>query len=575
MSRSAIAHLVYALVAASLVGVTATAKTDGYIANIMMQAATYAIAVFGLSIVLGLCGQINLAQAAFFALGAYTVALGTVDYHLPFWLCLVGGMALALAAGAALGLSTLRLGGHYLAMVTISFQQILTVVLINATGFTHGPDGVSSIPRPTGFTSGQAFLALVVAILAISGYLVWRLVDTRLGRAMRAVRDNELAAGANGIDIFRTKLIAFALAALLAGLGGGLFAGGFSYISPDQFAFADSIVLLTMALLGGASSPIGAAIGTGFLILIPEWLRFLKSVPGLYLAVYGLAVILIVIFMPDGIWGYLSKLFQARERGRPEPAEPLALRPVDSGAPMALEVRGLCKNFGGLMAVDGVDLQVRRGGVHALIGPNGSGKTTMLNVVTGLNRASDGTIFVDGVDVTGLPAHKRTVAGLARTFQNIRLFRSMTALENVVVGAERDGNALIEGGRNALWRRAQTALDFVGLGHRVDERIPSFSYGHQRLIEIARALAANPTVLLLDEPAAGLNLSEKKALHDLLGRIAAQGLTILLIDHDMTLVAGAARHVTVLNFGRRIADGETAEVLRQPDVAAAYLGVSE
>jgi branched-chain amino acid transport system permease protein len=575
MSRSASAHLVYALVAASLVGVTATAKTDGYIANIMMQAATYAIAVFGLSIVLGLCGQINLAQAAFFALGAYTVALGTVDYHLPFWLCLVGGMALAFAAGAALGLSTLRLGGHYLAMVTISFQQILTVVLINATGFTHGPDGVSSIPRPTGFTSGQAFLALVVAILAISGYLVWRLVDTRLGRAMRAVRDNELAAGANGIDIFRTKLIAFALAALLAGLGGGLFAGGFSYISPDQFAFADSIVLLTMALLGGASSPIGAAIGTGFLILIPEWLRVLKSVPGLYLAVYGLAVILIVIFMPDGIWGYLSKLFQPRERGRPEPTEPLALRPVDSGAPMALEVRGLCKNFGGLKAVDGVDLQVRRGGVHALIGPNGSGKTTMLNVVTGLNRASDGTIFVDGVDVTGLPAHKRTVAGLARTFQNIRLFRSMTALENVVVGAERDGNALIEGGRNALWRRAQTALDFVGLGHRVDERIPSFSYGHQRLIEIARALAANPTVLLLDEPAAGLNLSEKKALHDLLGRIAAQGLTILLIDHDMTLVAGAARHVTVLNFGRRIADGETAEVLRQPDVAAAYLGVSE
>ncbi len=238
MSRSAIGHLIYALVVVSLVALTATVKTDGYVANILMQAATYSIAVFGLSIVLGLCGQINLAQAAFFALGAYTVALGTVDYHLPFWLCLVGGMALALAAGAALGLSTLRLGGHYLAMVTISFQQILTVVLINATGFTHGPDGVSSIPRPTGFTSGQAFLALVVAILAISGYLVWRLANTRLGRAMRAVRDNELAAGANGIDIFRTKLIAFALAALLAGLGGGLFAGGFSYISPDQFAFA-------------------------------------------------------------------------------------------------------------------------------------------------------------------------------------------------------------------------------------------------------------------------------------------------------------------------------------------------
>ncbi|HEY4806167.1 MAG TPA: branched-chain amino acid ABC transporter ATP-binding protein/permease [Roseiarcus sp.] len=574
MSRSAIGGLVYALVVAAVVALTATVKTDAYIGNILMQAATYAIAVFGLSIVLGLCGQINLAQAAFFALGAYSVALGTVDYHLPFWLCLVGGMALALAAGATLGLSTLRLGGHYLAMVTISFQQILTVVLLNAIGFTHGPDGVSSIPRPTGFASGQAFLALVVAILAFSGYFVWRLPDTRLGRAMRAVRDNELAASASGIDIFRTKLIAFALAAMLGGLGGGLFAGGFSYISPDQFAFSDSIVLLTMALLGGVSSPIGSAIGTGLLILIPEWLRFLKSVPGLYLAVYGVAVILIVMFMPDGIWGYVSHLFRSRERAPSRPPEPLALRPVDSGAPIALEVRGLSKNFGGLKAVDGVDLQVRRGGVHALIGPNGSGKTTTLNVVTGLYRASAGAIFVDGVDVTALPAHKRTVAGLSRTFQNIRLFRSMTALENVVVGAERHGNTLIGGGRDALRRRARAALDFVGLGHRVDETIPSFSYGHQRLIEIARALAANPTVLLLDEPAAGLNMSEKKALHDLLDRIAAQGLTILLIDHDMTLIAGAARHLTVLNFGRRIADGETADVLRQPDVAAAYLGVS-
>ena len=328
-----------------------------------------------------------------------------------------------------------------------------------------------------------------------------------------------------------------------------------------------------MALLGGVSSPIGSTIGTGLLILIPEWLRFLKSVPGLYLAVYGLAVILIVVFMPEGIWGFVGRLFRTRKRSPLESAEPLTLCPGDSGAPIALEVRGLAKNFGGLMAVDGVDFQVRRGGLHGLIGPNGSGKTTTLNVVTGLYRPTAGAVFVDGVDVTTLPAHKRTIAGLARTFQNIRLFRSMTALENVVIGAERDGNALVEGGPDALLSRARAALDFVGLGNRANETIPSFSYGHQRLIEIARALAANPTVLLLDEPAAGLNSSEKKALHDLLDRIAAQGLTILIIDHDMTLIAGVAKHLTVLNFGRRIADGETAEVLRQPDVVAAYLGV--
>jgi len=565
---------IYGLFAIAVVALAATVKTDGYVANILMQASTYAIAVFGLSIVLGLCGQINLAQAAFFALGAYSVGLGTADYHLPFWPCLAAGVVIAVAAGAGLGVSTLRLGGHYLAMVTISFQQILTVVLINAIGFSHGPDGVSSIGRPALFASGQAFLALAVATLAACGYFVWRLPDTRLGRAMRAVRDNELAASAAGVDVFRTKVIAFALCAGLGGLGGGLFAGGFSYVSPDQFAFSDSIVLLTMALLGGVGSPAGSVIGTGLLILIPEWLRFLKSVPGLYLAIYGLAVILIVIFMPDGIWGFLGRAFRRRPRGAVGSAGPLVLRPADSGSPVALEVRGLAKYFGGLKAVDGVDFQVRRGGVHALIGPNGSGKTTTLNVVTGLYRANAGAIFVDGVEVTALPAHRRTIAGLARTFQNIRLFRSMTALENVVIGAERDGNALVRASPDALRLRARAALDFVGLGARANDSIPSFSYGHQRLIEIARALAANPTVLLLDEPAAGLNSSEKKALHDLLDRIAAQGLTILIIDHDMTLIAGVARHLTVLNFGKRIADGVTADVLRQPDVVTAYLGAS-
>jgi branched-chain amino acid transport system permease protein len=565
---------VYCLFAVAVVALAAAVKTDGYVANILMQASTYAIAVIGLSIVLGLCGQINLAQAAFFALGAYSVGLGTADYHLPFWLCLAAGIVIAVAAGAGLGVSTLRLGGHYLAMVTISFQQILTVVLINAIGFSHGPDGVSSIARPALFASGQAFLALAVATLAACGYFVWRLPDTRLGRAMRAVRDNELAASAAGVDVFRTKVIAFALCAGLGGLGGGLFAGGFSYVSPDQFAFSDSVVLLTMALLGGVASPVGAVIGTGLLILIPEWLRFLKSVPGLYLAIYGAAVILIVIFMPDGIWGFIARAFRRRPRGAADLAGPLLLKPADSGSPVALEVRGLAKYFGGLKAVDGVDFQVRRGGVHALIGPNGSGKTTTLNVVTGLYRATAGATFVDGVDVTALPAHRRTIAGLARTFQNIRLFRSMTALENVVIGAERDGNALARTSPDALRLRAHAALEFVGLGARANDSVPSFSYGHQRLIEIARALAANPTVLLLDEPAAGLNLSEKKALHDLLDRIAAQGLTILIIDHDMTLIAGVARHLTVLNFGKRIADGVTAEVLRQPDVVTAYLGAS-
>ena len=531
--------------------------------------------MFGLSVVLGLCGQINLAQAAFFGLGAYAVGIGTADLHVSFWLCLLGGIALAFVAGAFLGASTLRLGGHYLAMVTISFQQIVTLVMINSIWLTHGPDGVSHIGRPDIFRDSQTYLAFCVAMLAIVGYVVWHLPDTRLGRAMRAVRDNELAAGVNGIDVFRTKVYAFAICAALGGLAGGLFAGGFAYVSPDQFSFAESIVFLTMSLLGGVASPIGSVIGTGLLILIPEWLRFLKSVPGLYLAIYGLFVILIVRFMPDGIWGFVSAAFERwRAQTMPPPAvKALQLKPATVGGDIVLEVTGLSKYFGGLKAVDGVDIAVKRGGVHALIGPNGSGKTTTLNVLSGLYKATAGKILLDGTDITNMPTHQRTAAGLGRTFQNIRLFRSMTALENVEIGAERPGNTMIgRGGDAALTERAMEALTFVGLGSRANALISSFSYGHQRLIEIARALASNPTLLLLDEPAAGLNSSEKLELHELLKRIAAQGLTILIIDHDMTLVSEAAQHITVLNFGRRIADGESMAVLRHPDVVSAYLG---
>lgn len=568
-------HLPYFIGAAVVVVLAAVVPFDGYIHNILMQAVTFAIAVFGLSVVLGLCGQINLAQAAFFGFGAYAVGIGTADFHVSYWLCLIAGCIFALLAGALLGMSTLRLGGHYLAMVTISFQQIITLIMINAIGLTHGPDGVSNIGRPALFQSAQSYLAFCVATLALVGYFVWHLPDTRLGRAMRAVRDNELAAGVNGIDVFRTKVSAFALSAVLGGLAGGLFAGGFAYVSPDQFSFAESIVFLTMSLLGGVASPIGSAIGTGLLILIPEWLRFLKSVPGLYLAIYGLSVILIIRFMPDGIWGFINAATERwRSRAKVHAAGPaLQLAPATVGGAIVLEVKGLAKYFGGLKAVDGVDIEVRRGGVHALIGPNGSGKTTTLNVLSGLYKATAGKVILDGTDITEMPPHQRAAAGLGRTFQNIRLFRSMTALENVVIGAERPGNKLIgEGGADALTQRAMSALTFVGLGSRANELISSFSYGHQRLIEIARALAANPTLLLLDEPAAGLNSTEKLELHELLKRIAAQGLTILIIDHDMTLVSEAAQHITVLNFGRRIADGESMAVLRHPDVVSAYLG---
>ena len=546
---------------------------NGYLLNLLMQAATYAMAVLGLTVVLGYAGQISIAQAGFFGLGAYGVAIGTTILHLPFFVGLLLGMLVAGLLGAILGASTLKLGGHYLAMVTISFQQILTLVLTNWIGLTHGPDGIRNIPRPSLFglslENSDRYLGLCLVVLYAVGVFVWWLKGTKLGLGMQAVRDNELAAEVVGVDTYRVKVTAFCLSALLGGLGGGLFAGGFSYISPDQFSFNESVVFLTMVLLGGADAAVGSAVGTALLILLPEWLRFLR---GAYLAVYGLAVILIMVFMPTGLWGMLSRLAgppRLRERGPPERLTLGDPNQVEDG--LLLEIKGLAKHFGGLKALDGVDISVERGKVHALIGPNGSGKTTMLNVLSGIYRPTRGEVLVDGVKVSGLPPHALAAAGVGRTFQNIRLFHSLTVLENVVIGAQRPHNRAAQTPEQ-VQHRAMAALDFVGMAARADLKVASLPYGHQRLVEIARALAGNPTLLLLDEPAAGLNLTEKQELVGLLKRLAGHGLTLFLIDHDMNLVEQMADRITVLNFGKRIAEGAPAEVLRHPDVIAAYLG---
>ncbi|HZP92195.1 MAG TPA: branched-chain amino acid ABC transporter ATP-binding protein/permease [Burkholderiales bacterium] len=576
--------VVVLVVAVALPVVPFVAGVSHFVLSIFMQATTYAIAVLGMVVVLGYTGQINLAQAAFFGFGAYGLALGTAAYGLPFWISLAIGVGTAAVAGGILGLTTIRLGGHYLAMITISFQQIFDLVAVNWIEVTHGPDGIPGIPRPSVFgyalTDDRAYLLLCTLVMYLLIAAVWWLPHTRLGRAMRGVRENELAAEVVGVHTLRVKVTAFVLSAALGGIGGALYAGGFAYISPDNFNFNRAIEFLSMALLGGAQSPFGGALGTTLLILLPEWLkempRALQFIKDVYLAIYGLAVILIMVFMPEGIWGLLKNAW-ARARKAPPAPQVLRVKPLDldiritESTPM-LRLEGLQKHFGGLRAVDGVDIEVRRGTVHALIGPNGSGKTTTLNVVNGIYKPTAGKILIDGDDVTPKSPHERAAHGAGRTFQNIRLFPTMTALENVIVGAQRDNNP-IEPGHQALRNRALSALQFVGLADKAETAVRNLPYGHQRLVEIARALAGHPKLLLLDEPAAGLNQTEKMELVELLKRLReGHGLTIFLIDHDMGLVEKVSDRITVLNFGKKIAEGTPEEVLRHPDVIAAYLG---
>jgi branched-chain amino acid transport system permease protein len=558
---------------------------SNFVLSMFMQATTYAIAVLGMVVVLGYTGQINLAQAAFFGFGAYGVALGTVTYGLSFWVSLAIGIGIAGMAGGILGLTTLRLGGHYLAMITISFQQIFDLVAVNWIEVTRGPDGIAGIARPSLFgfalSDDRAYLLLCSLALYAMMAAVWYLPQTRLGRAMRGVRENELAAEVVGVHTLRTKVIAFTLCATLGGVGGGLYAGGFAYISPDNFNFQRAVEFLSMVLLGGVQSPFGGALGTTLLILLPEWLKemppSLQFIKDVYLAIYGLAVILIMVFMPEGIWGLLRSKWMKFRMALPidtSGIKPLNLDIAVTETTPVLKLEGMQKYFGGLRAVDGIDLEVSRGTVHALIGPNGSGKTTTLNVVNGIYKPTGGRIIIDGSDVTLKSPHERAAHGLGRTFQNIRLFPSMSALENVIVGAQRDNNP-IEPGAKALRARAMSALEFVGLSDKADTIVRSLPYGHQRLVEIARALAGHPKLLLLDEPAAGLNQTEKMELVELLKKLrSGHGLTIFLIDHDMGLVEKVSDRITVLNFGKKIAEGTPQEVLRHPDVIAAYLGDS-
>jgi branched-chain amino acid transport system permease protein len=569
-------------------------RLGAYYQTLLILSVSYATAALGLTVLLGYSGQISLAQAAFFGIGAYVFSVLVVTYGVSYWLSLLASLAVTSAFGFFLGAISLRMASHYLALVTIGFQIITQLVLNNWRGFSGGADGISNIPRPTllglNFSTDRDFYWFALIVFGVAAYIVYRLRHSRLGGALLALREDEIAAASNGISVFWTKVLAFSVCAALGGLGGILYASGSLFISPDVFSFYQSVSLFAMVLVGGRESIVGTSLGAALITFLPEVLRFLQAYT---IAIYGLLIVVVVLFLPEGLYGLLlrgaaalSKRFQKTETEaaphiRPSLAEAAPpARPIATTEPL-LEIKGLSKHFGGVKAVQNLDLTICKGDVAVLIGPNGSGKTTVLNVLSGIYSTTSGSITYRGQDISNRHPNAINRLGICRTFQNIRLFPELTALENVAVGYYPKGTVGLIGtllSRPLGYREEETArtkardmLHFLGFD-RLNIKAKHLPYGQQRIVEIARAIVSSPDLLLLDEPAAGMNHEETASLSQILYRIHALGLTMLLIEHDMSFVASVATRAYVMDFGQKISEGSVAHVLRDPAVVKAYLG---
>ncbi|HET7580274.1 MAG TPA: branched-chain amino acid ABC transporter ATP-binding protein/permease [Bacillales bacterium] len=586
-----------------------------YFITLMIKLVSYGIATLGITVALGYAGQIALSQAAFFGLGAYAFSVLAGMHGVAYWPSFIVGILVPVLAGLILGAICLRLVTHYLALTTIGFGFIIELVLQNWNSVTGGPDGVQNIPRPTipfikdlmisgafGLRGDVWFYWFGLLMLAIACFIVFKLRNSRLGRALLAIREDELTAQTNGINVFTAKILAFSLSAGLGGLGGIVFASGYMYISPTQFSYNQSVIFFGMTIIGGSFSIIGTLIGTLFLGILPDLLRSFNQY---YNMIFGGLIILTMIFFPRGIWGIATRISGMLRKNKAQSNEKAPIkfrtgnlsflgRKLKKGSKdsdisanqsnignILLDVKGLKKYFGGVKAVDGLDFQVKRGEIHALIGPNGSGKTTVINVLSGIYTATDGMVAFKDNPITNQKPHRIVKQGVSRTFQNIRLFPDLSVIENVMIGNHSRTSANLasvvlntkrsKSEEREIRRKAEEALEFVGFT-KYEEKARNLSYGQRRMVEIARTLIQEPELLLLDEPAAGMNPEETKELVKLLKRLNELGLTLFLIEHDMDLITDVADYVSVLDFGKKISDGKVEEVLKDPEVIKAYLG---
>jgi ABC-type branched-subunit amino acid transport system permease subunit/ABC-type branched-subunit amino acid transport system ATPase component len=558
-----------------------------YLLHIAVMVGIYVILATSFNLLIGFAGLFALSHAAFYAFGAYATAILTVKAGLVFPIPLLAGVLLTALVGVLVALPAIRVAGEYLVIVTLALQVIVLAVIVNWSSLTGGTDGISGVPSFDLFghalnTPGR-FLP-VAALGAVVGFAVaWRLATSPFGRALRAMRENESAAEAIGKNLIAMKAVVFAFSAGLAAIAGCLFARYFNYVGAQSFTIEETIYILAMVILGGTGNLWGSALGAAILVILPELLKFIELPPEIAdksrLIIYGLLLILILRFRPEGLLGeHRTTSALPRRAARMDTGEELlAGRNIGEAT---LVGRNLRKRFGGITAVEGFDIELRSGQITGLIGPNGAGKTTAFNLLTGFLKPDAGEVTLHGRPITRLKAHRIVHAGVARSFQDLRLFTRMTVLENVLV-------ALPDQAGDRVWpvffeprtirreeqenlARALAILDFVELRDKVYEAAESLSYAEEKLLVIARLLATGAEVLLFDEPLSGLDATTLAEIYPIVRRLARQGKTICIIEHNLDVIKELCDVVYFLDEGSRLAIGTPDELMADPVLAKRY-----
>lgn len=554
----------------------------------------YGLVAVGLALLTGIGGMTSFGQAAFVGVGAYSTAYFTTVLGLSPWLALLIGVAAACAMALLLGLMTLRLAGHYLPLSTIAWGLSLYFLAGNMQ-FLGGHSGISNVPVITlfgfSFDDPRSFSYLIWGFVLLAMLLLRNLLSSREGRAIRCLKGGRVMAESMGVNISRSKIVVFLVSAILAAVSGWLYAHLQRFVNPTPFGLNYGIEYLFMAVIGGAGYIWGALLGAGLITVLKEWLidvlpQLLGQSGNYEVIVLSVLTIILLQRAPEGLWPLLFSRFSGNDSNNLVPQESstsLERRTLPSKGSTLLEVEGASKHFGGLVAVGNVSLKVNAGEILALLGPNGAGKSTMFNLISGVLPATSGSVSFLGKSISGASPHDIAKMGMSRTFQHVKLLPQLSVLENVAIGGHLRGHAgvwrsalhLERSEEAQLLAEAAHQLERVGLGAQMHIAAGSLPLGDQRILEIARALTADPSLLLLDEPAAGLRHKEKEALANLLSKLRSEGMGILLVEHDMDFVMGLVDRIVVMEFGEKIAEGSPEEIQTNPVVLEAYLGSVE